>query len=153
MANVLPLLLGAGAVYYLMRGKNGAGTGYSGESSTDSGFGTDPCSILEGIWASSSQHNPWAGAISPLADVTSDPALLVVNLTPDAFAEAKAYLIGGLGEGVIADQAVLETCRHLTANYEEQCPWGTPSQVTDRMKAVWNGVEAIDRNLNPGNWA
>lgn len=146
MANIAPLLLGAGALYFIMRGKG------DGSSEPDSaGFGseaggTSPCHLLTGIWSPAQPPSS-----SPLAEVTTSPKLVILPLTVDAFTKADQFFLSyhNSTDAPEQDIAVFEAEKLLTEGLG--CDWTKEHTRTPRMKQVHNALVALyNAGVHPG---
>jgi len=154
MANIAPLLLGLGAAFLFLRKKDtSAGTGDTGSKpAPDTGWGvegtgTTPCDLLLGIWAEA--NGP---ATSPLAiangGFTTNPKLVVLTLTPDAFKAADLFFMdhiqkNGMDGPEAEAVAVFAALKHITSGLN--CNWAMPDHYTPRMKQVERSLVTLYR--------
>ena len=135
MANILPIIAGLGAAYFLMRKKDGSGTSSDDTNGWGTGAGgSSPCHLLTGIWS------PPHSASSPIAAVTSNPTLLAIPLTLEAFTTADQFFLNnpsadpaGTGDDVVYQVQTL-----LTEGLG--CPWTKRGDWTPRMVQLNGGL-------------
>lgn len=137
MANILPIIAGLGAAYFLLQKHDASDSGNGSSSWGGTAGGDTPCHLLTGIWAPAT-----GGAESPLNAVTANPNLVYLPLTPEAFQEIDGYLAQWIKDNdVEKDAAVSFAAKHISDGLD--CAWGSPNSHTPRMNQVRGAINSI----------